>query len=179
MTDPTSSPLFDITSVLPFQGRSDLPVEINIYGTGFQSGAIASLQTAQTTTSLDSELRVNGLLSVTEEGLKTTFISAGHLRVIVPAGLAIGGYDLIVRNPDGVHEVLPAGYTMLEPEADDLFAYVFELWTNPPALREGENAQVGLNVHRYGGTRTLSNVKVRFYLGDPDVGGTLLGDGLI
>jgi len=178
-TDPTSSLLFDITSVLPFQGRSDLPVEINIYGTGFQSGAIASLQIAQSTTSLDNELRVNGLLSVTEEGLKTTFIGAGHLRVIVPAGLALGGYDLIVRNPDGVHEVLPASYTVLEPEADDLFAYEFELWTNPPALREGENAQVGLTVHRYGGTTTLSNVKVRFYLGDPEVGGTMLGDGLI
>jgi len=178
-TDPTSSPLFDITSVLPFQGRSDLPVEINIYGTGFQSGALASLQTAQTTTSLDSELRIHELLSVTETGLKTTFIGAGHLRAIVPAGLALGGYDLIVRNPDGVHAVLPAGYTALEPEADDLFAYEYELWTNPPALREGENAQVGLNVHRYGGTTTLSNVKVRFYLGDPDAGGTLLGDGLI
>ena len=43
----------------------------------------------------------------------------------------------------------------------------------------GAEAKLGLVVHRRSGKNVLSNVIVRFYLGDPDNGGTAIGDGRI
>jgi hypothetical protein len=47
------------------------------------------------------------------------------------------------------------------------------------APRASGATKVGLIVHRQGGKTTLADVTVRFYLGDPNNGGTVLGNGII
>jgi len=53
------------------------------------------------------------------------------------------------------------------------------LWTGPTAPRVYETAQMGLVVHRAGGSGDLTGVSVDFYDGDPASGGTKLGTGTI
>ena len=149
-----------IGDVLPDRGRNDLPNDINIYGGEFQIGAYVQL----------------GNISLT-----TTFISSTHLWSTVPAGLTPGVYDLTVINPDNGQATLANAYTVLDPEEpyDDLFSYWYDLWTVPNPPRADDTTQVGLVVHREGGKNTLSNIVVRFYLGNPDTGGSKIGDGTI
>ncbi|HMN31329.1 MAG TPA: CARDB domain-containing protein, partial [Caldilineaceae bacterium] len=63
--------------------------------------------------------------------------------------------------------------------ADDLFANTYELWSEPAAPRANAETKLHLLVRRQGGKQPLSNVLVRFYLGDPKSGGAALGDGSI
>lgn len=148
-----------ISEVRPNHGRADLPNDINIYGSNFAGGATARLGTT---------------------ALATTFISATHLHATVPAGLTPGVYSLSVTNPDSQQGTLANAYTVLDVAAasDDLFGYGYELWVGPAAPFAGGAAQVGLTVHREGGKQPLSNVAVRFYLGDC-ASGAPLGDGAI
>lgn len=62
---------------------------------------------------------------------------------------------------------------------DDLFAYQFDLFTNPPSVRQGQTPDVGLNLRRGNGVGTLTNIEIAFYRGDPENNGTLLGVGEI
>ena len=70
-------------------------------------------------------------------------------------------------------------YTVRQGEAVDLFAQASGFWIEPPNLYSGETAQVGLVVHWQGSDTPLTNVKVRFYQGHPDYGGTSFGVGTI
>lgn len=72
--------------------------------------------------------------------------------------------------------VLP---TITPSSNDDLLGYVYELWTDPVTLRARQNAELALIVHRQGGKQPLANVKVSFYLGNPQANATLLGNGTI
>jgi hypothetical protein len=99
----------------------------------------------------------------------------------VPAGLAAGTYDLTVTNPDGGSDTLANAFTVINAfvEYDDLHAQSNNLWVDPLDVRAGEEVNLGLVVHRQGGNTPLSNIIVRFYEGNPDNGGTLIGDGII
>lgn len=159
---PTPTPMGNalaIGFVLPFQGRNDLDNEINIYGHHFE---------AEATVSIDFDPEVTSL--------STTFINRHHLRAVVPAGQNPALVDIIVTNPDGEQATLSNAYTILDPNAHDLFGYEHELWTVPTSLKAGDSSLIGLVVHRQGGSAILTDFIVSFYLGDPDAGGTLIGD---
>jgi len=148
-----------ITLVQPSAGISDFPNDIGIYGFNFASGAEVKLGD----TVLDS-IFVNGAL----------------VQAAVPADHPAGKYDITVRNPDnssatkiGAYEVYPT------LNNDDLYANGYQIWTDPVAPRSQGATKVGMIIHRQGGKTTLSDVTARFYVGDPNNGGTLLGDGII
>ncbi len=155
---PTPAVRPTLSDVRPNQGRANVPNDLNVYGGNFASGATVRVgETALST------IRVDGTL----------------LQAVVPAGLSVGIYDVNVTNPDGGTATLANAYTVFETSSDDLFGNDYELWVDPPSPHAGEVSQVGLIVHRQGGKQTLSDVAVRFYLGDPNAGGTALGDGAI
>jgi hypothetical protein len=158
---PTLPP--SISYIIPNQGTNDVPNEINVYGLNFADGISVTLGTTPPTS------------------LDTIRFNSSHLRATVPAGLPAGTYDLIVTNPDGGSDTLEDAYTVFDAqvENDDLYAQSHDLWTDPLTIRQGEQASLGLVVHRQGGNITLSNVIVRFYDGDPYNGGTPIGDGTI
>jgi hypothetical protein len=145
-----------ISEVRPNQGNTTEAGDIYVYGQNFASGAVVRLNTTT---------------------LATTFIAATHLQAIVPAGLAAGAYAVTVTNPDGQSATLPNGYRVIDVATnDDLTSSNQQLWTEPVALHAGAPAKIGLLVKRQGGKQTLQNVVVRFYLGNPESGGTLIGD---
>jgi hypothetical protein len=158
---PVPTVLPSISQVMPNQGTNDVPNEINIYGSNFASGITASLGTTPPTS------------------LTVQFISATHLRAVVPISVTPGTFGLAVTNPGGGSATLPNAYTVFGVSNDDLFGYSYELWTDPQMLRGGEQGGIGLVVHRQGGASTLSNVVVRFYQGHPNQGGTVIGDGVV
>jgi hypothetical protein len=148
-----------INQVLPQQGRNNLPNDIYIYGENFVSGATVQLGIAN---------------------LPTSFTSSTQLRATVPQDLVAGVYDLKVTNPGGGGTATRLNaYSVLPEIIDDLYGNAYELWSDPSTLHAGEPGQIGLVVHRQGGESPLSNVAVRFYLGNPQAGGVLLGNGFI
>ena len=155
---PTPSVRPTLLDVRPNQGRANVPNDVNVYGGNFARGAT---------------------VRVGETALNTTRVDGTLLQAVVPAGLSVGIYDVTVTNPDGGTATLANAYTVFETSSDDLFGNDYELWVDPPSPHAGEVSQVGLIVHRQGGKQTLSDVAVRFYLGDPNAGGTALGDGAI
>ena len=157
-TPPPNASTPVIIEIRPNHGQVDLPNDVNIYGFNFDVGATARLNTTI---------------------LPTIRITSMHLRATVPAGLSPGVYDLTVTNPNGRSATLPDAYTVFAVANEDLFGHSYELWTNPATLRAGGMAQIGLVVHRRGGKQPLSDVKVRFFLGNPDSGGVIIGDGVI
>ena len=62
---------------------------------------------------------------------------------------------------------------------DDLFGYDYEVWVDPATPFAGTAVKLGAVVHRLAGKQVLSDVAVRFYLGDPAHGGQRLGDALV
>ena len=148
----------------PNQGRADWANEVNIYGENLNVGAAFNLvQTTPVSTTIP---------------LSATQLSSTHFHAIIPAGLDAGSHNLRVENPDGGRATLANAYQVVDPSADVLYGYSDELWTGPTAPRTYEETQMGLVVHRAGGSADL-NVAVDFYDGDPDAGGTLLGTGTI
>jgi len=156
-TTPATQPA--LSEIRPNQGSADVSNDINIYGTNFANGVQASLGST---------------------ALNTTYLNATQLQAVVPAGLAAGLHDLTVVNPDGGRATLPRAYTVIDPaNNDDLFGLDYELWTDPAAPHANAAVQVGLLVRRLGGKQPLSNIVVRFYLGDPNAGGIVIGEGAI
>jgi hypothetical protein len=154
---PPAGPVID--AVLPTQGANDAPNDINLYGDNYRSGITATLATEPPT------------------GLPVLRLGRTQIRVTIPAGLAAGIYDLAIRNPYGAEAIRQDAYTVLDagPELDDLHAGSQDLFSEPSAVREGRQVQLGLVVHRMGGDTSLSDVEVRFFDGDPDKGGTTIG----
>lgn len=152
--DPNQKPPI-INEVKPNQGSNDQANEIHLYGENFVNGTTVSLGTT--------------LLAI-------TFIDATHLQAVVPAGLAAGEYDVNVTNPGIGSVTLPKGYHSLDLASnDDLTSNSELLWTEPAALHAQSPGKVGLRVSRQGGKQALQNVTVDFYLGNPQSGGTLIG----
>lgn len=150
-----------ITSIDPPMGRNSFANEINIYGNHFQE---------------ESLVRIDGNQAA---DLLTTFISATHLRALIPADQEAGAYDLIVSHSGGNSTTLSNAYTVLGAENQDLFANSYSLLSSPSPLRAGDSAQLSLAVQRQGGSETLRDVAVEFYLGNPNSGGTLIGTGTV
>ena len=168
MPTPTPSPTPVVTPdvfptiahIQPNQGSNHAPNDLYVFGANFANGATVRLGTTTLT--------------------QTTFVDAGLLQPVVPKGFVAGLYDLTVTNPDGGAATLADAYTVYDAENnDDLFANAYELWTDPAAPRAGSAAKVGLVVHRQGGKQPLANVTIRYYLGDPNAGGVLIGESAI
>ncbi|MGB0383556.1 MAG: exo-alpha-sialidase [Ardenticatenaceae bacterium] len=143
-------------------GRNDMSNDVNIYGDNFASNARVRLG--------DTELDM------------VAYMDRTHLLVKVPTDIAPNTYDLTVKNPDGNGSYLlgelPSAYSVYEAQnpSEDLFAFDYEFGAYPMAPHAGNKTDVVLIVHRRGGEQT-KEVKVRFYEGDPDQGGTELGEG--
>jgi hypothetical protein len=147
----------ELVSVMPVVGYNDVDNEIHVRGSGFVDGVVLALGTTD---------------------LETTRTNGTSLRAIVPAGLPVGTYDLIVTNPGGGQDQLDDAYTLIDGNSNnDLFGYDHELWFNPEVPRAGETMQMGLFVHRQGGKAALQNVPVRFVRDAVD--GTVLGDSTV
>jgi hypothetical protein len=159
---PTATPsVFPaIYRIQPNQGSNHAANDLHIHGLNFSAGASIRLGTTQLT--------------------QTTFVSSELIQAIVPIGFAPGRYNLTLTNPDGGSATLSNAYTVFDPATnDDLFANDYELWSEPAAPHAGAEARLYLLVRRQGGKQPLTNVTVRFFLGDPASGGTLIGDGAI
>ena len=158
-----------ISSIDPVMARNTFANEINIYGNNFQEESVVSIEVSQRS-------QVQGSQAIQ---LASTFISATHLRALIPAGQEVGVYDVIVSNLEGNPATLSNAYTVLGAESEDLFGNSYGLLTSPSPLREGDSAQISLVVQRQGGSETLTDVAVHFYLGNPNRGGTLIGTGTV
>ncbi len=154
-----------LEEVRPNQGRADWANRVGVYGENLDAGARLDLVT-------QAPVSPTVPLSFTQ-------LSPTHLEATIPAGLAPGGYDLRLVNPDGGQAALSDAYQVLGSDADVIYAYSDELWTGPTAPRVYQETQIGLVVHRAGGDAPLSDVSVAFYDGDPSAGGILLGTGTI
>ncbi|MBP7963144.1 MAG: right-handed parallel beta-helix repeat-containing protein [Caldilineaceae bacterium] len=148
-----------VTSIVPNNGRFDVPNQINVYGFNFSPGAVVKLGS--------------------DTLLETVFVNSSFVQATVPAGMALGVHNLVVTNPDNSSATAFSAYTAIQPTNDDLYANGYQIWTDPVSPRSQEAAKVGVIIHRQGGKNALSDVKARFYVGDPAAGGTLLGDGTI
>ena len=153
-----------LDEVRPHQGHSDWASAVNIYGENLDADATFDL------ISPAPELATT---------LEVTRVNSTHFVASIPAGLSAGSYDLQVSNPDGGQATLENAYQVLDPATDTLYAYSDELWTGPVTPIAYEDTQLGLVVHRAGGSDTLTDLMVDFYDGDPDSGGDLLGSGTI
>ncbi|MBN1666464.1 MAG: DUF11 domain-containing protein [Anaerolineales bacterium] len=144
----------EIGRVEPNQGLNDIPNLVDIYGQNFSDDM-------QVVLSL-----------VTEPGIALEniyFVNSTRLMAVVPRGLAPGLYDLTVSDSLSRNDTLPDAYTVLDSNStDDLRTFAAtDFWNLPAALQKGSLSLLGLTVHRQGGTDTLEQVKVDFYLGDP------------
>lgn len=92
-TEPPSAPKISAIDVDTGSNNRTTPVEIT--GSHFVNPAAVSLGT---------HLLQN-----------VTFVDSGHLRVVVAPDLPPDTYDLIVTNPDGEADVLPAAFTVESP----------------------------------------------------------------
>ena len=147
-----------IAEVRPSQGVASIANTINVYGFNFDPAAVVKLG---------------------NQSLATTFVGGSYLQAEIPAGVAPGAYDVSVVNPGNVSAVQANGYTAIEGGNDDMYSYSSQLWTDPVAPRGGQSADVGLVVNRQGGKQVLSNVPVKFYVGDSIQSGQSLGTGTI
>ncbi|MBI1294386.1 tandem-95 repeat protein [bacterium] len=136
-----------LISVRPNRGQIDLPVQINVYGLNFDTTATAYI----------NDMR-----------LQTSFINNKHLQAIVPPDtLAAGRHALTVINQDGQKFTVAEAYTAYTFNSDDLFAYDYEMWSQPATLHTGQSVQLGLHVRRQVGTTVLVDVEVDFYINTP------------
>ncbi|MBP7999874.1 MAG: IPT/TIG domain-containing protein [Chloroflexi bacterium] len=95
--DVASAP--EVYSTNPVSGTIDAPTNITITGFNFMPGATVALQSGATTHPLGS----------------VTYISSSQLTAIVPAGLPVGLYDVVVTNPDAQEGTLVGGFEVYDP----------------------------------------------------------------
>ena len=163
---PTPAPP-SVRRVQPPQGINTRIVRINIYGSAFQQGSRVFLFPAGSAIVDPSTTLPTGVRE-----LRAIRVSRHQIMAKVPAGLTPGYYDVVVKNP-GISGlgVLEEGYRALSGnpnDTDDLSAEPFHLWTSPDTLRLGEEALIGLRVHRLGGVSGLPPFRVNFYVNEID-----------
>jgi hypothetical protein len=78
----------------------------------------------------------------------------------------------VVQNPGGSAVKLRAGYTVIDAQGIDLAVRDSDLWFDPPNPQTGETAQIGLNIHRSGGSDSVA-ARASFVLGEPASGAPL------
>ena len=88
-----------VTAVAPDTGHNDEDTAVTIHGTNFIDGVTAYLVQG------DESYALTGLV----------YHSATELTAVVPAGLDVGVYDLMVINLDEQSATLVAGYTVIPP----------------------------------------------------------------
>ena len=138
-----------LLDISPITGPSNMPNDVTIFGRAMQPGIQISIG--------------NTLLQT------VTWVNPMIVQAVVPGGLATGIYTITARNPSTTEpSILQSAYTVFDPQsnADDFFAGPDDLWTFPYSIHEGDVVQLGLVVHRNGGT-TSKDVKVSFYNGVP------------
>ncbi|MBM4345733.1 MAG: IPT/TIG domain-containing protein [Deltaproteobacteria bacterium] len=101
----------EITGITPAFGPVDKPTSVDIYGKNFQKGLIAKLGTEA--------------IKVQDETVTPTGFSA------VVVGVAVGTYDLVVKNPDGQVAFKTAAYTVKAAAAPDAAVDVQETAAAP------------------------------------------------
>jgi hypothetical protein len=144
-----------LTGIAPAQGFNDAPTNVTIFGNNLHEDITITIG--------DTPL----------DGIE--WDDDGEVEGVVPAGIPAGAYDVIAYNHDSaVAGVLSRGFTVLDSAGDDFYAEDRDIWTLPNTVRQGDTISLGVNVHRQGGKDTLQPV-VAFYLGDPQQGGTLIG----
>ncbi len=94
-----------VTAVDPDTGHNDQDTAVTIYGTNFMEGAMAYLVWGAESYALTDLVHV----------------SATELTAVVPAGLEVGVYDLLVVNPDEQSATLVEGYTVIPPATTFLY----------------------------------------------------------
>ena len=137
---PTATPLppgaLSVAAIGPNAGYNDAPNEVTITGTNFRAGVAGSIGTAP----------LGGV----------ELVGATELHAVVPGGMAPGVYTLRLRNSgDPEPARLPDSYTVLAAGSEDFWATAEDLWTDPLTVRQGQAVQLGLNVHRHGGSAEL------------------------
>ncbi len=138
----------ELYTVAPAQGLASAAQAVIVTGRGLRS---------------DTELRIG------DTRLRSySLLDAGgaQARAVVPPGLAPGRYDVVATNPYSGVFTLPGGYTVIDADRPDLAITDADLWFDPQPLRQGRQANIGVNVHRSGGAQALSGVEVAFYLDD-------------
>ena len=100
-----------VTSTLPTSARQDTTVDVNIYGSGFTSGAAATWSLAGDTTKVHVQ--------------STKFVNQGQLlaRLLVPAAAPVASYDVVVMLIGGKKGVGAELFTVTvgDPSATYLF----------------------------------------------------------
>ncbi|MBA3532585.1 MAG: pre-peptidase C-terminal domain-containing protein, partial [Ardenticatenales bacterium] len=163
-----NEPIPIIYEVTPSSGPSNVPVTLDIYGENFtprSMGYLIPMTDASMAVALEN----------------TLYADAYHLQVILPVTLTLQKYNVKVVNPAGSETSHIGAYKVLDGTLyDDLTADELDLLIDPLVFLEGDttNPNLFLTVRRWGGKTPLSNVKVKFYEGDPDAGGILLGTGV-
>jgi subtilisin family serine protease len=142
-TPTATPPLLALTRLEPNQGLNITPNEVFIFG---------------------SKLQADTLITVGGVAVKNYHLDAAGASAVVPPTLAPGSYAVTAVNPDGASFTLAHGYTVIDSSQQDLAVTDLDLWINPSTVRQGQAANVGVNVHRSGGTTTLPGVAVAFYL---------------
>ncbi|MCI0521686.1 MAG: hypothetical protein L0Z70_15685 [Chloroflexi bacterium] len=137
-------------SVWPDRGLNDTPILLDIWGANIPPAGISLTLS-------------NGANVIPLEGL--LYADSSHLQAVAPAGVSPGLYDLNLHIAGGSAVSLPAAYTALDPAAsDDLYAKPdYDFWFDPPTLRQGVTATIGLKLRRLGGVGDLATVAVDFY----------------
>ena len=151
----------ELDQITPGYGYADLTNQINLLGWSFVDGAMIRLG------------------STNQQSLSMRFLDPTSLLALVPSALPIGKYDVWVTNPNGLSDSIAQAYEILDPAGNDLYANWNNLWTIPNQLIKDQPASIGLTVNRVGGLTDLTNVKVIFYIGDPNTGGEPLAETLI
>ena len=144
-----------LSSLAPAQAYTGQPVNVTLYGHNLFPG-------------LTLALRKTGSADIPLENLVIARSTQAH--ATLPAGLEAGTYALVAAYPAAQPVVLDNAFNLLA-QAEDLFAQLQELWTDPVSPRAGEAARVGLIVHRQGGEQTTA-VRVRFTVDGNDLGET-------
>ncbi len=146
-----------VTGVVPSQGPNDYPVTIYVNGSGFSQGDAVFLGTRQ---------------------LSTYYSSSKQLAAYVPMALTPGEYEVTVKTVYAAEASLSSAFTVLPPNADDLFADTDEFKSSRQIEFVGEPTTLTLLVRRFGGVSALSNLNVRFFEG-ANASGKLISTGTI
>ena len=168
-----------LTGLAPDQGILSMPNRVTFNGYNLQAGATLTV----------------GGKAVTN----LVYVSANEVSGIVPGTLAVGVYDVVVKNPDLQSSTLTRAYTVKTREGMDLYLTTDDISATPNSLRAGQAVSLSATIHQFGGypapqsvpiSAPPGNVRlflpfvssqinhqadVAIYRGDPQQGGILLG----
>lgn len=159
---------FSLSKVSPDHAKFGPQNDINIHGEGLQAGTNVYLLNA-CPVPLDQ---------VPPSAVKMVgqFLNDKHIRATVPGAKPVGSYAILAANPDGALACLANAYSIWPDDKHDFYADAGDFWSSPAVLRANSKADLGLVLHRFNGGGPASDVIIRFYLGEKDAGGQLIGE---